>query len=112
MSRGGGDDVPMPALTSAEATVVDQFLAIVDDLARINPTRAEHTHRALLAAQALAAHAAGLRDALALMFERGETVIDGEVLVRALSALEVQRRLARVAIPDPRPPRPPGGPHG
>lgn len=106
------DDVRIPALTSAEAAVVDQFLAVVDDLGRLNPARAEHTLRALLAAQALAAHAAALRDALALMFERGETAIDSEILTRALSALDVQRRLARVAVPDPLPPRPPGGPQG
>jgi hypothetical protein len=98
----------MPALTSAEAAVVDHYLAVVDHLGRINPTRADHTHRALLAAQALASHAAALRDALALMFERGETSIDGETLARALRVLGAQRRVARIAIPDP-PAQPPHG---
>ncbi|MCW2643183.1 MAG: hypothetical protein JWP76_5489 [Dactylosporangium sp.] len=102
----------MPALTGAEAAVVDHYLAIVDHLGRINPARADHTHRALLAAQALVAHATGLRDALALMFERGETSVDGETLARALCVLDAQRRVARIVIPDPGPPSTPGGPHG
>jgi hypothetical protein len=97
----------MPALTSAEAGVVDNYLAAVDCLGRINPTRAEHTHRALLAAQALVAHAAALRDALTLMSERGETEIHGETLARAMRVLDAQRRVARVAIPDPDPPAQP-----
>jgi hydroxymethylglutaryl-CoA reductase len=96
----------MPALTEAEAGVVDHYLAAVDCLGRINPTRAEHTYRALLAAQALASHATALRDSLALMFERGEIEIHGEILARAMRVLDAQRRVGRVAIPDPGPPQP------
>jgi hypothetical protein len=89
----------MPALTSAEAAVVDHYVAALEYLGRINPARAEHTHRALLAAQALASHAARLRDALALMWERGETTIYSDTLVRALHALDAEKRVARLALP-------------
>jgi hypothetical protein len=112
MKPGREEDVRMPALTSAEAAVVDHYLAIADYLGRINPTRTDHTHRALLAAQALVAHATALRDALALMFERGETSVHGETLARALSILDAQRRVARIMVADPGPPSAPGGPAG
>jgi hypothetical protein len=91
----------IPALTGAEAELVDQYLAVVDQLGRINPARTDHILSTLLAAQALAFHAAHLRDAVALMFERGETSIHGETLARALRALDAQRRVARIAVPDP-----------
>ena len=48
----------MPALTDAECSVVDHYLAVVDLLARINPTRSTgHTYPALRAAQSLATEA-------------------------------------------------------
>ncbi len=92
-------DVAMPALTSAEAAVVDHYVAALEYLGRINPARADHTHRALVAAQALASHATRLRDALALMWECGETTIYNETLVRALHALDAEKRVARLALP-------------
>jgi hypothetical protein len=100
-------EATMPALTSAEADVVDHYLAVVDYLGRVNLARADDTYRALLAAQALASHAARLRDALALMWERGETSIYAETLGKALRVLDAERRIARIAIPAPRaqPPR-------
>jgi hypothetical protein len=94
----------MPALTSAEADAIHHYLAVVDYLGRINPARADHTYRALLAAQGLASHATALRDALALMFERGETEMYSEALTRALRILDAQRRIARIGLPDPGPP--------
>jgi hypothetical protein len=112
MNPDHDSDLRLPPLTSAEAAFIDHYLAVVDHLGRLNPSRADHTHRALLAAQALAAHAAGLRDALALMFERGETTMPGEILARALSALDAGRLVARIAVPDPGPPSAPGGPNG
>jgi hypothetical protein len=92
-------EATMPTLTSAEAAVVDHYVAALEYLGRINPARADHTHRALLAAQALASHATRLRDALALMWERGETTIYTDTLVRALHALDADKRVARLAVP-------------
>ncbi len=95
----------MPALTSAEADVVDNYLTVVDCLGRINPARTEDTYRALVAAQKLAAHAAQLRDALALMFQRGETTIHTGTLARALRLLDAERRIARlITLPESRTP--------
>jgi hypothetical protein len=87
----------MPALTSAEAEVIDQYLTAVDCLGRINPARVDDTYAALVAAQKLAAHAARLREALEVMFERGETSIHTGTLGRALRLLDAQRRAARIA---------------
>ena len=89
----------MPALTSAEADAVDQYLTCVDCLGRINPARVEDTYAALVAAQKLAAHAARLRDALGLMYERGEIAIHTGTLGRALRLLDIERRAARVGPP-------------
>lgn len=89
----------MPALTSAEADLIDHYLAAVDCLGLINPARAGHTYGALRAAQALAGHTAALRDALARMFERGETSIHAATLARALRILDAERRIAKIAIP-------------
>jgi hypothetical protein len=95
-------EATMPALTSAETAVIHHYVAALEYLGRINPARADHTHRALLAAQALASHAADLRDALALMWERGETTIYTDTLARALHALDAETRVARLAVPSPR----------
>ena len=92
----------MPALTDAESDVVDGYLAVLDCLARINPGRADHTYGALRAAQALVARAADLRDALARMFERGETSVHAATLARALRLLDGSRRVARLDVPEPR----------
>ena len=46
------DDVePMPALTGAEADVINAYLATVDYLGRANPTSGSQTYRAMVAAQ-------------------------------------------------------------
>ncbi|MFF1921116.1 hypothetical protein ACFVW8_11155 [Streptomyces sp. NPDC058221] len=90
---------PLPALTRAEGEFIDRYLQVVDQLGRINPARADGTYGALRAAQALASHAASLRDALALMHERGETRIHSATLTRALRVLDGERRAGRVTVP-------------
>lgn len=90
---------PLPALTRAEAEFIDRYLQVVDQVGRINPARADDTYRALRAAQALASHAAALRDALTLMHERGEARIHSAALTRALRVLDGERRAGRVTVP-------------
>ena len=90
---------PLPALTRAECEFVDRYLEVVDLLGRINPARGADTYGALRAAQALAAKAAGLRDALALMHERGETRVHAATLARAMRMLDGERRAGRVTLP-------------
>ncbi|MFC4497116.1 hypothetical protein ACFPA8_23580 [Streptomyces ovatisporus] len=90
---------PLPALTRAEGKVVDSYLEVLDLLGRINPARAEDTYRGLRAAQALVGKASTLRDALALMHERGESELHGPTLSTALRVLDGERRAARVALP-------------
>ncbi|MGW7352495.1 hypothetical protein [Streptomyces sp. NPDC054784] len=90
---------PLPALTRAEGRYVDGYLEVVDLLGRINPARGGDTYGALRAAQALAGRAAELRDALAVMHERGERELHAEVLARALRVLDGERRASRVAVP-------------
>ncbi|MGW6295581.1 hypothetical protein [Streptomyces sp. NPDC055058] len=93
---------PLPALTRAEAELIDRYLEVVDLLGRINPARDGDTYRGLRAAQALVGRAAELRDALALMHRRGETELHSPTLARALRVLDGERRAARVTLP-PRP---------
>ncbi|MFD7059237.1 hypothetical protein [Streptomyces sp. NPDC059906] len=90
---------PLPALTRAEAEVVDRYLDVVDLLGRINPGRDGDTYRGLRAAQALVGKAAALRDALTLMHHRGETEVHAATLARALRVLDGERRTARVGLP-------------
>lgn len=92
------ETLPMPALTSAEADVVNAYLATIDCLGRVNPAENASTYRAMVAAQGLAAHAAALRDAVALMWQRGETEIDTAVFARALRQLDGQRRVDRIRL--------------
>ncbi|WUS95799.1 hypothetical protein OHA46_03450 [Streptomyces sp. NBC_00708] len=94
---------PLPALTGAECEFIDRYLHVLDELGRINPARGDDMYTALRAAQALASHAAALRDALALMHRRGETRIHSTTLTRALRTLDGERRAARVTLP-PAPP--------
>ncbi|MFF4472489.1 hypothetical protein ACFYZ3_23360 [Streptomyces sp. NPDC001599] len=91
---------PLPALTRAEAEVIDRYLDVVDLLGRINPGRDGDTYRGLRAAQALVGKAAALRDALTLMHRRGETEVHA-TLARALRVLDGERRTARVGLPPP-----------
>ncbi|MFE6775125.1 hypothetical protein [Streptomyces sp. NPDC057702] len=93
---------PLPALTGAEAQLVDRYLEAVDLLGRTNPARGGDTYGALRAAQALVARAGALRDALTLMHERGESELHAATLTRALRVLDGERRAARVTVP-PRP---------
>lgn len=90
---------PLPALTRAEAELIDRYLDVVDLLGRINPARSGDTYRGLRAAQALVSRAAELRDALALMHQRGETELHAATLARALRTLDGDRRTARVTVP-------------
>ncbi|MGW1594873.1 hypothetical protein [Streptomyces sp. NPDC002343] len=90
---------PLPALTRAEGELIDRYLEAVDLLGRVNPARHGPSYGALRAAQALVRKAAELRDALALMHERGEAELHGDTLARALRVLDGERRAARVALP-------------
>ncbi|WP_411077947.1 hypothetical protein [Streptomyces sp. cmx-10-25] len=90
---------PLPALTRAEGGFVDAYLAVVDLLGRINPSRTAHTYGALRAAQALVGRAEEPRDALALMHARGESEVHAETLARALRVLDGERRAGRVTLP-------------
>ncbi|MEV5610092.1 hypothetical protein [Streptomyces sp. NPDC052225] len=90
---------PLPALTRAECELVDNYLAVVDLLARINPARGEDTYRGLRAAQALVSRATALRDALTLMHQRGESEVHAATLTRALRVLDGERRTQRVTLP-------------
>jgi hypothetical protein len=94
------DRPAMPALTDAECSVIDHYLAVVDLTARINPARGTgHTYPCLRAAQSLASEARALLAALELMWERGEREIHVATLTQALRALDGERRARRVTIP-------------
>ncbi|MFD6034263.1 hypothetical protein ACPCJT_10645 [Streptomyces griseoincarnatus] len=90
---------PLPALTRAEAELIDRYLEVVDLLGRVNPAQPGDTYRSLRAAQALVAKAVALRDALTVMHRRGETELHAETLARALRVLDGERRTARVTLP-------------
>ncbi|MFI9151355.1 hypothetical protein [Streptomyces sp. NPDC053367] len=90
---------PLPALTRAEGELIDRYLETVDLLGRINPAHHGDTYGGLRAAQALVRKAAELRDALALMHQRGESELHAPTLARALRVLDGERRTARVALP-------------
>lgn len=92
---------PLPALTRAEGEVVDRYLEALDQLGRINPARAHHTYTGLRAAQNLVVAATALRDALAVMHERGEHEMHGGTLARALRILDGERRAGRLALTPP-----------
>ncbi|MEV5399384.1 hypothetical protein AB0N26_24855 [Streptomyces cellulosae] len=91
---------PLPALTRAEAELIDRYLEVVDLLGRVNPAQGDDTYRGLRAAQALVGKAVALRDALTLMHRRGESELHAETLAaRALRVLDGERRTARVTLP-------------
>ncbi|MEU1785634.1 hypothetical protein ABZ553_07040 [Streptomyces sparsogenes] len=90
---------PLPALTRAEGALLDGYLDVVDLLGRINPARGSDTYGGLRAAQALVGKATALRDALALMHERGESRLHTGTLARALRVLDGERRTERVTLP-------------
>ncbi|MGP3982979.1 hypothetical protein [Streptomyces sp. KR80] len=90
---------PLPALTRAESDLVDRYLEVLDLLGRINPARAADTYGGLRAAQALVGKASALRDALAVMHERGESRLHAGTLARALRVLDGERRAERVTLP-------------
>ncbi|MFI5793826.1 hypothetical protein [Streptomyces sp. NPDC051677] len=90
---------PLPALTRAEAELIDGYLDVVDLLGRINPAHHGDTYRGLRAAQALVSKAVALRDALTLMHQRGENELHAPTLARALRVLDGERRAARVTVP-------------
>lgn len=72
---------------------------MVDLIGRINPSRPGDTYRGLRAAQALVGKAAALRDALALMHQRGESEVHAPTLAQALRVLDGERRANRVTVP-------------
>ncbi|MCM2417535.1 MULTISPECIES: hypothetical protein [unclassified Streptomyces] len=90
---------PLPALTRSEGELVDRYLEIVDLLGRINPSRSRDTYGALRAAQALVGRATALREALAVMHDRGETEVHTGTLGRALRVLDGERRASLVTVP-------------
>ncbi|MEU4168762.1 hypothetical protein AB0F46_18035 [Streptomyces sp. NPDC026665] len=90
---------PLPALTRAEAELIDRYLDVVDLVGRVNPSRPGDTYRGLRAAQALVGKAEALRDALALMHQRGESEVHAATLAQALRVLGGERRSARVTVP-------------
>lgn len=90
---------PLPALTRAEGELIDRYLDVVDLLGRINPAYHQDTYSGLRAAQALVSKAVALRDALALMHQRGESELHAPTLGRALRVLDGERRSARVTVP-------------
>ncbi|MFE7312537.1 hypothetical protein ACFU7T_05410 [Streptomyces sp. NPDC057555] len=90
---------PLPALTRAEGELIDSYLAVLDLLGRINPARGTTTYAGLRAAQALVGKSAELRDALALMHDRGESELHSATLGRALRVLDGERRARRVTVP-------------
>lgn len=90
---------PLPALTRAEAELIDRYLEVVDLLGRINPARVTHTYGALRAAQALVGRATALKDALTLMHQRGESEVCTGTLAEALRVLDGERRTKRVTMP-------------
>ncbi|MFI2435247.1 hypothetical protein [Streptomyces sp. NPDC018693] len=90
---------PLPALTRAEAELIDRYLDVVDLLGRINPAQHGDTYRGLRAAQALVSKAVALREALTLMHQRGESELHAPTLARALRVLDGDRRTARVTLP-------------
>jgi len=89
----------LPALTRAESDLVDRYLEACDLLGRINPARGRDTYGGLRAAQALVAKATELREALALMHERGENEVHAPTLARAMRVLDGERRTGRVTLP-------------
>jgi hypothetical protein len=90
----------VPALTDAECSFVDAYLAMADLLARINPSRSTgNAYGALRAAQSLPGQAKALLDALDLMWSRGERELHVPTLTQALRALDGHRRTTRVTIP-------------
>jgi hypothetical protein len=99
---------PLPALTRSEGELVDCYLALVDLLGRINPSRGTDTYSALRAAQALVSRAAALKDALTVMHLRGETELHHATLGRALRVLDGERRSGLVTVA----PEPSTGPPG
>ncbi|MEU1592142.1 hypothetical protein ABZ468_04635 [Streptomyces sp. NPDC005708] len=90
---------PLPPLTRAEAELIDRYLDVVDLVGRINPAHSGDTYGSLRAAQALVGKAVALREALALMHQRGESELHGRTLARALRVLDGERRAARVTVP-------------
>ena len=96
---GGGDDDRLPAVTDAEARFVDEYLRVADLLGRLNPQHAgDHAYRLVRASQDLAAAAERLRLATEEMWQRGEREVFGDVLRRALLALDGERRTRRVVV--------------
>ena len=99
---GAEDGDRLPAVTDAEARFVDEYLRVADLLGRLNPQHAgDHAYRLVRASQDLAAAAERLRLATEEMWQRGEREVFGDVLRRALLALDGERRTRRVVVTPP-----------
>jgi hypothetical protein len=87
-----------PALTEAEYDLLDRYVAVLRLVGRINPGRTRSSTRACMnAAALLAIESAHLRDAFALMLERGEEEIHAGTLARVLRGMEAERIAERVS---------------
>ena len=88
---------PLPALTYAEAEVLERYARVLELLARVNPARTAGTTAAcLVSADALVSEARALREALATMVERGEKELFSATLARTLRHLRADERAARL----------------
>ena len=95
-------DQGLPAVTDAEARFVEEYLHVVDLLARLNPQHAgDHAYRLVRASQDLVPAAQRLRLAAEDMWQRGEREVFGHVLRRALLAQDGERRTSRVVVSPP-----------
>ena len=95
-------DPDLPALTEAEARFVDSYLAVVDQLARLNPAHAgDHAYRLVRASQDIVAAAEVLRSAAEDMWQRGEREVFGPTLLQTMLALDGDRRTRRLLLPAP-----------
>ena len=92
-------DPDVPALTEAEARFVDSYLRVVDLLARLNPASVgDHTYRLVRASQDLVVAATALREAAQDMWQRSEREVFGPTLLRAMLALDGERRTQRLLL--------------
>jgi hypothetical protein len=87
-----------PALTEAEYDLLDRYVAVLRLVGRLNPGRTRSSTRACMdAAALLAIESAHLRDAFALMLERGEEEIHAGTLARVLRGMEAGRIAERIS---------------
>ena len=87
-----------PALTEAEYELLDRYVAVLRLVGRLNPGRTRSSTRACMnAAALLAVESAHLRDAFAIMLERGEEESHASTLARGRRGMEAERHAERAA---------------